>query len=66
MGKLVGRYFNKDGSATEYSKKYEKWLMEAKAESAANDAEKQIFPPCNSEWSQVWTHVFMIFFKYFD
>lgn len=51
VGKLIGRYYNKDGSTTEYWSKIQKKLHEAQREAEAKQSENQIFPPCNSEWS---------------
>jgi len=51
VGKLIGRYFNSDGSPTENNRKLQEWFLEAKEDSKSKENEKKIFPPCNSEWS---------------
>lgn len=52
VGKLIGRYYNADGSITEYKRKADQWLAEAQIEKEKEAHGKKLFPPCNSEWSQ--------------
>ena len=51
-GKLAGRYFTDEGEATAYKEQADRWLLDAVANKAKEASEKQLFPPCNSEWSQ--------------
>ena len=51
VGKLAGRYFNLDGSQTPYYRQLQEWMLEAKNDAQSKENEKQIFPPCNSEWN---------------
>ena len=51
VGKLAGRYFDKDGSPTDYYRQMQQWLSDARDDAQTVENEKQIFPPCNSEWS---------------
>ncbi len=51
VGKLAGRYFHPDGSPTEYYRKLQEWMLNAKDDAMSKENEKKIFPPCNSEWS---------------
>jgi len=40
-----------DGSPTDYYRKLQEWMSEAKEDAQSKETEKKIFPPCNSEWS---------------
>ena len=51
VGKLAGRFFNMDGTPTDYYRKLQQWMSEAKEDAQSKETEKKIFPPCNSEWS---------------
>ena len=51
VGKLAGRYFNHDGKPTQEYRNLQQWMTEAKEEASQKETLKQIFPPCNSEWS---------------
>ena len=51
VGKLAGRFFNIHGSPTDYYRKLQQWMSEAKEDAQSKETEKKIFPPCNSEWS---------------
>ena len=52
VGKLSGIYHNSDGSATAALTKYEDTLDQALQQQKIDDATKQVFPPCNSNWKQ--------------
>ena len=51
QAELAGRYFTLDGTPTEEYRQLQTWLVEAKEEASKKETLKQIFPPCNSEWS---------------
>ena len=51
VGKLAGRYFNHDGTPTKDYRNLQNWMTEAKEDASQKETLKQIFPPCNSEWS---------------
>ena len=51
VGKLAGRYFDANGSPTDYYRQMQQWLNDARDDAQTVENEKQIFPPCNSEWS---------------
>lgn len=58
-GKLVGRYYDKNGKPTGYSHKLQLKLKEAEKDEKDKNAYKLMFPPCNVEWtpeqgSRVW------------
>ena len=40
-----------DGTPTDYYRKLQQWMSEAKEDAQSKETEKKIFPPCNSEWS---------------
>nr|CAG4644153.1 EOG090X0A5G [Lepidurus arcticus] len=52
IGKLSGRYFDGKGKLTEYGEKVEEKIKRAALAKEAQEAEAQVYPPCNSEWSQ--------------
>lgn len=56
VGKLIGRFFNADGSPTENYRQLQEWMLEAKEDQMSKDTEKKIFPPCNSQWSAEQGH----------
>ncbi|XP_013783549.1 neuferricin-like isoform X1 [Limulus polyphemus] len=51
VGKVVGRYYDKDGHPTQALQDALAAIEKAKANKRDEAEEKQIFPPCNSEWS---------------
>ncbi|KAK7597684.1 hypothetical protein V9T40_009909 [Parthenolecanium corni] len=58
-GKLIGRFFDENGYPTEYNKEFQKRLLQAEKEKQLENADKELFPPCNVEWtadkgSRVW------------
>ncbi|KAK2586729.1 hypothetical protein KPH14_011764 [Odynerus spinipes] len=58
-GKLLGRYFNKDGTPTIESFKVQQKLIHAKKKISDEEQKKIMFPSCNIEWkadvgSTVW------------
>ncbi|CAD5120867.1 DgyrCDS9417 [Dimorphilus gyrociliatus] len=52
VGKLDGWFFNSDGQPTENYKMVNEKLEIAKLEKHSDKLDEQMFPPCNSEWSQ--------------
>ncbi|XP_065579741.1 neuferricin-like [Artemia franciscana] len=59
IGKVAGRFYNNDGSPTEYWYKYQQWREEALKKRILKDEEMAVFPPCNMEWkpdigTRVW------------
>ncbi|MBN3280242.1 NEUFC protein, partial [Polyodon spathula] len=51
VGRLVGRYYSETGEPTEALKQVESAMVEGLELRAQAEADKQRFPPCNSEWS---------------
>ncbi|XP_050691044.1 neuferricin-like [Eriocheir sinensis] len=51
IGKLIGRYYDKNGEPTPFYYETQKWISEAYAKKEKDNVEKKIFPPCNSEWN---------------
>ncbi|XP_043190042.1 neuferricin-like [Amphibalanus amphitrite] len=52
VGLLVGRYFGEDGRGTEHQRRLLQRIGEAHQQRRRADTDKQLFPPCNSEWSE--------------
>jgi len=52
VGVLEGRYFDASGEATPYTKQVRDLIEQAQNEKAAKLEEHDVFPPCNSAWSQ--------------
>ena len=52
VGKLIGRYYNKDGNPTKMWYAYQKKLGEKDLIKAEMRKMEQRFPPCNSQWDQ--------------
>ncbi|XP_067123941.1 neuferricin [Centruroides vittatus] len=52
VGKLIGRYYDKNGNPTEEYKSTRQAIEQAKQDKVNSDKEKKLFPPCNSEWSR--------------
>jgi len=52
VGVLAGRYFDADGEPTEYTRQVRHLVEAAEAAKAAKLEEHDVFPPCNSAWSQ--------------
>lgn len=50
-GKLIGRYYNEDGTPTDESYEVEKILKRMKEEQFQEEHKKRMFPPCNIEWN---------------
>ncbi|NXJ74798.1 NEUFC protein, partial [Trogon melanurus] len=51
VGKLVGRFYDANGTPTEALRQAEAAIEEALRFQAESEQRKQQFPPCNSEWS---------------
>ena len=56
IGKLVGNFYDEEGNAKPAMKEFQANLAEAQQDKENKNAEKQIFPPCNSEWSKKKGH----------
>ena len=52
VGIVEGSFYNKDGEVRDMMRTYKKKLEAAKLEKDLISSDKQLFPPCNSEWSQ--------------
>lgn len=58
-GKLIGRYYKKDGTPTDERHKLEELVQIAKKQDLNEEQRRIQFPPCNVEWdvnigSRVW------------
>ena len=51
-GKLIGRYYDENGEATEHLQAYEAGVEEARRLKQHEADDRKKFPPCNSEWKQ--------------
>ncbi|XP_056141329.1 neuferricin [Lampris incognitus] len=51
VGRLVGRFYTDSGQPTEALLQVEESLREGRRLKAQSRAERELFPPCNSEWS---------------
>ncbi len=52
VGKLIGRYYNRDGSPTKAWYKYKKLLGEQEKMKAEQKKLEKQFPGCNSKWNE--------------
>ncbi|XP_040569152.1 neuferricin [Lepeophtheirus salmonis] len=52
VGKVIGRFFDKNGKETPAFWELDKKILEAQEEAEKKSAEKKTFPPCNSEWNK--------------
>jgi len=52
VGLLEGAFYNSAGEVTQHWKDLQGWMEEARVERDKQDVEKQMFPPCNVEWTQ--------------
>ncbi|XP_070572496.1 neuferricin-like [Ptychodera flava] len=52
VGKLQGRYYNKDGKPTEELARVEALIAKGEEEKSQDQEIKNKYPPCNSEWTQ--------------
>ena len=52
VGKLIGRYYTRDGSPTRHWYHYQKKLAEKDKMKADQKALEERFPGCNSHWSE--------------
>ncbi|XP_076461981.1 neuferricin-like [Babylonia areolata] len=52
VGKLIGNFYDVNGKSTAALAQYKETLQKALAEKKAEEDLRQIFPPCNSQWSQ--------------
>ena len=59
VGKLIGRYYNEDGTPTNERFKLEEQVQIAKKHDETEEQKRLKFPPCNVEWdvtlgTRVW------------
>ena len=52
VGKLIGRYYQRDGSPTAAWQAYQAALGEEEKIKALQQEQARQFPPCNSQWTQ--------------
>ncbi|XP_050304588.1 neuferricin homolog [Anthonomus grandis grandis] len=52
VGKVIGRFYDNFGLITPYHKGIRRLIREAEKLEDQSKMEKQMFPPCNVEWSQ--------------
>merc|ERR1712183_346947 len=53
MGGVVeGAFYNRKGEVTQHWKDLQGWMEISRKERDKQDVEKQMFPPCNVEWTQ--------------
>eukprot|EP00092_Neocalanus_flemingeri_P012192 GFUD01013146.1.p1 GENE.GFUD01013146.1~~GFUD01013146.1.p1 ORF type:complete len:295 (+),score=100.93 GFUD01013146.1:112-996(+) len=52
VGVVEGAFYNKKAEVTQHWKDLQSWIEEAKDERGKHDMEKQMFPPCNVEWTR--------------
>jgi len=52
VGLLEGAFYDKNGEVTQHWKDLQGWTEEAREERDKQDVEKQMFPPCNVEWTK--------------
>ena len=52
VGKLIGRYYNKDGSPTKEWYKFQRGLADKDKLMEEKKKEDEKFPPCNSQWTE--------------
>lgn len=55
-GKLVGNFYDENGNEKAAMKEFQANVAEAKKDVEKKNAEKIMFPPCNSEWSKKKGH----------
>jgi len=52
VGVLEGHFYSASGEPTARWTELQGWISEAKEARDKSDVEKQMFPPCNAEWTQ--------------
>ncbi|CAL1278584.1 unnamed protein product, partial [Larinioides sclopetarius] len=52
VGKLIGRYYNKNGDPTKELLSIRQKMNSVKENKYTEAKNKELFPPCNSEWSK--------------
>ena len=52
VGLLAGTFYDAQGKPTQHKKDLQKWIEQAHKDKDKDDVEKQMFPPCNVEWSK--------------
>lgn len=49
---MIGRYYDEDGKPTKELMSVQEIIAQNQKNKWVQDQEKDIFPPCNSEWSK--------------
>ena len=52
VGVVSGAFYDREGGVTQHWKDLQDWIAQAHRDKDKDDVEKQMFPPCNVEWSQ--------------
>ncbi len=52
IGLLEGHFYDRDGRPTQAMEEVEKSIVAGKKEKAQEQNDRELFPPCNSEWTQ--------------
>jgi len=52
VGLVEGAFYDNNGEVTQHWKDLQGWMETAREERDKQDVEKQMFPPCNVEWTQ--------------
>jgi len=52
VGVVSGTFYDGEGGVTQHWKDLQDWIAQAHLDKDKDDVEKQMFPPCNVEWSQ--------------
>jgi hypothetical protein len=66
IGKLIGRYYNADGTPTNERYKLEEKVQIAKKSDLNEEKKRKKYPPCNIEWDvNIGTRVWCTKNRYF-
>ena len=49
---VSGTFYDSEGGVTQHWRYLQDWTAQAHLDKDQDDVEKQMFPPCNMEWSQ--------------
>ena len=52
VGVVSGTFYDSEGGVTQHWRDLQDWIAQAHQDKDKDDVEKQMFPPCNVEWSQ--------------
>lgn len=53
LGTLKGRYYNRDGTETEYMKEFKIKLNKCREEKEKIKQQEMMYPPCNVAWNEI-------------